>query len=328
MGTAMRRSAFASTALLAALVAGPVAAQATRTWVSGVGNDANPCSRTAPCKTFAGAISKTAPAGEISVLDPGGFGALTIGKSISINGEWGGEAGVLASLTTGIIVNAGANDIVNIRGVMIEGAGNGTNGIRYLAGGALHVQNTVIRGFRGSSVGNNNGILVNPTGGSLVIDLDNVVLADNGTLANGGAGLSIKPTGSATVRATATRVQALNNQIGINVDGDLGTGAIDLTVSDSTVARNAGDGISSKSPNGTDALVRVTVDSSAVSNNGAIGIHSVGQRSTVRVKDTISTANFAAGLQGNNSGILASYGDNGSGGNGAANAGVTAEPPS
>src|SRR5438477_3797204 len=47
-------------------------AQATRTWVSGVGDDVNPCSRTAPCKTFAGAISKTAGGGEIDVLDPGG----------------------------------------------------------------------------------------------------------------------------------------------------------------------------------------------------------------------------------------------------------------
>src|SRR5678809_162426 len=80
-------------------------AQATRTWVSGVGDDTNPCSRTAPCKTFAGAISKTATAGEISVLDPGGFGAVTIVKSITINGD-GTLAGILASLTNGVIVNA------------------------------------------------------------------------------------------------------------------------------------------------------------------------------------------------------------------------------
>ena len=67
-------------------VAGSLAhAQATRTWVSGVGDDANPCSRTAPCKTFAGAISKTAAGGEINVLDPGGFGAVTITKSITIS---------------------------------------------------------------------------------------------------------------------------------------------------------------------------------------------------------------------------------------------------
>src|SRR6478735_5271875 len=86
-------------------------AQATRSWVSGVGDDANPCSRTAPCKAFAGAISKTAPAGEINVLDPGGFGAVTITKSISIIADHV-EAGVLVSGTNGIIVNAGANDRV------------------------------------------------------------------------------------------------------------------------------------------------------------------------------------------------------------------------
>src|ERR1043165_4318800 len=80
-------------------------AQATRTWVSGVGDDANPCSRTAPCKTFAGAISKTAPSGEINCLDPGGFGGVTITKSITISSE-GFEAGVLVSGTNAIIINA------------------------------------------------------------------------------------------------------------------------------------------------------------------------------------------------------------------------------
>src|SRR5476649_1636284 len=81
----------------------PAYAQATRTWVSGVGDDANPCSRTAPCKTFAGAISKTAPSGEINVLDPGGFGALTITKAITIDGG-PNIAGVLVSGTNGFLV--------------------------------------------------------------------------------------------------------------------------------------------------------------------------------------------------------------------------------
>ncbi len=131
--------------LLAALVAclfccSLAQAQATRTWVSGVGDDVNPCSRTAPCKTFAGAISKTAAGGEISVLDPGGFGAVTITKAITINGE-GTLAGILSSLTNGIIVNAGANDVVIIRNVSINGAGNGINGIRFLAGKHLIVEN-------------------------------------------------------------------------------------------------------------------------------------------------------------------------------------------
>src|ERR1700745_3965303 len=86
------------------LYSAPAQAQATRTWVSGVGDDANPCSRTAPCKTFAGAISKTANGGEIDVLDPGGFGALTITKSITINAT-GVTAGVLVAGTNGITIN-------------------------------------------------------------------------------------------------------------------------------------------------------------------------------------------------------------------------------
>src|SRR6202040_834681 len=96
-------------------------AQASRTWVSGVGDDANPCSRTAPCKTFAGAYSKTAVAGEINVLDPGGFGAVTIGKSLSIISTF--EAGVLVSGTNGIVVNVGATDKVLLEGLDIEGLG-------------------------------------------------------------------------------------------------------------------------------------------------------------------------------------------------------------
>src|SRR5437762_12810928 len=92
-------------------LAASVQAQATRTWVSGVGDDANPCSRTAPCKTYAGAISKTAAGGEISTLDPGGFGAVTITKSITINGD-GTLAGILAAGTNGVIINAGVNDVV------------------------------------------------------------------------------------------------------------------------------------------------------------------------------------------------------------------------
>src|SRR5688572_17347195 len=116
--------------ILLLTVATFASAQATRTWVSGVGDDVNPCSRTAPCKTFAGAISKTAANGEISVLDPGGFGAINITKAITIDG--GGEHGsILAALVTGVIVNAGVNDTIILRNLSINGAGNGLNGVRY-----------------------------------------------------------------------------------------------------------------------------------------------------------------------------------------------------
>src|SRR5437016_2171897 len=115
-------------ALVACALGSPLAfAQATRTWVSGVGDDANPCSRTAPCKTFAGAISKTPTNGEINVLDPRGFGAVTITKAITILSE-GFEAGVLVSGTNGIIVNAAAGTAVTLRGLDIEGLGTGLDG--------------------------------------------------------------------------------------------------------------------------------------------------------------------------------------------------------
>src|ERR1700724_3485425 len=95
--------------------------QASRTWVSGVGDDANPCSRTAPCKTFAGAISKTAVGGEIDALDPGGFGALTITKAITIDGGGGQVASVLVAGTNGITVAAAVTDAVTIRNLSING---------------------------------------------------------------------------------------------------------------------------------------------------------------------------------------------------------------
>src|ERR1041384_8628990 len=106
-------------------------AQASRAWISRVGDDANPCSRTAPCKTFAGAISKTATAGEINVLDPGGFGAVTITKAITISSE-GFEAGVLVSGTNGIVIAAGVNDVIILRGLDIEGLGTGLVGVKIL----------------------------------------------------------------------------------------------------------------------------------------------------------------------------------------------------
>jgi hypothetical protein len=140
------RSFLAASTLIFAVAVAPAYAQATRTWVSGVGDDANPCSRTAPCKTFAGAISKTAPAGEISVLDPGGFGAVTITKSITINGD-GTLAGILSSLTTGVIINALPTDRVVLRNISINGAGNGITGIRVLNAGHVVVDHVTMTGF-------------------------------------------------------------------------------------------------------------------------------------------------------------------------------------
>lgn len=145
---------FFSTAALVVGFSTLAHAQATRTWVSGVGDDVNPCSRTAPCKTFAGAISKTATGGEISVLDPGGFGALTITKAITINGD-GTLASVLSSLTHGITINITTNlttDKVVIRNVSINGGGNGISGVRFLDGQEVILDNVTISGVTDAGV--------------------------------------------------------------------------------------------------------------------------------------------------------------------------------
>src|SRR5260370_19108694 len=138
--------------LLVAFALGTTAAygQASRTWVSGVGDDANPCSRTAPCKTWAGAISKTAAGGEIDALDPGGFGAVTIVKAITLDGGGGQVASIVASGTNAIILQAGAADEVIIRNIRINGIRQAisprTNGSRWKSGGSLHVGHCLVSG--------------------------------------------------------------------------------------------------------------------------------------------------------------------------------------
>lgn len=167
----MRKIALAlailGTTLGTALYTAPAHAQATRTWISGVGDDANPCSRTAPCKTWAGAIAKTAAGGEIDALDPGGFGALTITKSITLDGGGGQVASVLVAGTNGIVVAAQSTDYVILRNLRFNGllgAGNanaGLNGINYLSAAQLVVDNCDIFGFsqNGINMSTNNGVL-------------------------------------------------------------------------------------------------------------------------------------------------------------------------
>ena len=170
-------------------------AQATRTWVSGVGDDVNPCSRTAPCKTFAGAISKTAKDGLINVLDPGGFGAVTIVKSITIDGT-PFMAGVLAAGTNGININiTDVNDInkqVTLRGLDIEGAGTGLIGVNISSANKVIIENCKILGFR---AGSQRGISVNTAVANMNLVVRNTTITNNGlqgiSVTGAGAGATI-----------------------------------------------------------------------------------------------------------------------------------------
>jgi hypothetical protein len=227
-------------------------AQATRTWVSGVGDDANPCSRTAPCKTFAGAISKTAAGGEISVLDPGGFGAVTITKSITINGD-GTLAGILASLTNGVIVNAGVNDKVILRSISINGAGNGLNGIRYLAGGQLTVQNVTINGFTTRGI----DVSLTTTGKLVVLDT---------TITNVNTGIRLATT-AGVLTATVDRSRITNvSAIGLEV----GAGTSFATIKGSTISHNGTDGTRVSIASGTINLEDTMLFNNNIAVNAAV----------------------------------------------------------
>jgi hypothetical protein len=239
----------------ALLAAAPAHAQATRTWVSGVGDDANPCSRTAPCKTFAGAISKTAPAGEINCLDPGGFGAVTITKSITISCE-AGTAGVLVSGTNGIVIAAAATDVVYLKGLDIEGLGTGIVGIKFNSGAALFVDSCVIRGFGAT---NGLGIAFTPSN-SATMSVVNTIVWHNGNASNGG-GIQVAPTGSATAKATLNRVSVERNFVGIAAIG-IGP-ASEMMIFHSTINGNLNTAVVAS---GSGATIRI--GSSTIANNG------------------------------------------------------------
>jgi len=227
-------------------------AQATRTWVSGVGDDANPCSRTAPCKTFAGAISKTAPAGEINVLDPGGFGAVTITKPITISSE-GFEAGVLVSGTNAIIVNVpNATDVVVLRGLDIEGLNTGLSGITVLTGGTVQVENCTIKQFTVA------GINFTPTvANSKLFVLDTIVRNNGNFGASSGQGILVNP--SVAANADLNRVRLENNVAGLKAQGATSK----TSVSNSLAANNAFAGFS-----GAASGAILNVDRSVSSHNG------------------------------------------------------------
>jgi len=257
-------------------------AQSPRTWVSGVGDDANPCSRTAPCKTFAGAISKTAPAGEINVLDPGGFGAVTITKSITISSE-GFEAGVLVSGTNGIIINAQATDTIILRGLDLEGMGTGLDGINFQSGGTLHVEKCTINNFK------TNGIEFQPNNSALGVRQlfvkDTIIRgnkASSGT-ANAVGGVFIHPASGITVIAEFDNVRLEKNAVGMRVD-DRAT----VTVKNSSAVGNAKGFVA----NSLSIAATIVLDSCMISGNSDTGITSTGAAAVVRMSNNTVTGNL------------------------------------
>jgi len=263
----MKKTAVSATLLggiIAAMLSiAPASAQATRTWVSGVGDDVNPCSRTAPCKTFAGAISKTAANGKINCLDPGGFGVVTITKSIEID-CFAFPGGILsAGSPGGINISTTPNITVVLRGIEIHGAGTGTHGVRVLIPANVTIEKCFITAITGNGV----DINISTAGGATVTMFDSTVTqAAKGvamTTSNGGAAVAHirnvqihKVTGngvsldSANTVATVSQTLLAGNNVGLN---SAGSGSV-ATVAKSVLSNNTSSGINV----GAGATVRMT----------------------------------------------------------------------
>jgi len=276
-------------------------AQATRTWVSGVGDDVNPCSRTAPCKTLAGAISKTAPGGEMNAIDPGGFGAVTITKSLTID-LYSTEGGVLAG-GNGVVVNAAATDVVVLRGLDIFGVNPPSNGIRFVAGGALHVQQCRIKRFNAA---NSSGISFVPSGNSELFVSDTLI-SENGA-AGTGNGILIQPTGAGSAKVALNRVLVNNNNNGIVADLEAAnTGQINISMVDCETSGNANHGIAALS---VAPLLQMMVDHCTSSHNGADGVLAAHSgNAIIRLSNCNITGNML-GTSAQSGGQILSYNNN------------------
>lgn len=216
-------------------------AQPQQTWVSAFGNDDNDCNRMAPCRTFAVAISKTAARGEISVLDPGDFGPVTITKSITINGG-STLAGIQVSGASGVNVNVASPDdpgFVILRGLSINGDGglvSSLHGIRYLSGAKLVIDNCSIYGFTQNAI---DVLLVGPK--RLVVK--------NTNLTSSAAGIHLANTTGADVLAQVTNsLIAGNTNYGVHAEGK-GT----VSIANSLITSN---GVAVRAE--TDATVRLS----------------------------------------------------------------------
>ncbi|HEX8224585.1 MAG TPA: hypothetical protein VF605_12275 [Allosphingosinicella sp.] len=291
-----RFASVGAVAVAALLYGTPASAQSTRTWVSGVGDDFNPCNRTAPCATFAMAASKTTAGGEINCLDPGGFGAVTITKSLTISCPYT-EAGIFAT-GNGILVNAASTDTVYLRGLDILGGSASGDGVRIVAAAAVHIEDSVIRRFNGV---NSFGVSVAVTS-PIKLYISNSTIAENGNGATGG-GIDINPAVGGSVKAVMNNVRVRDNtQHGVRVNS--ANGVVTLVMTNMDTSGNAF-GVWLQSGQAINAFL---IDSVVV-DNSIYGIVGNGAAVTMRTGNTTITGN-AQGVTVIGGAQLLTYGNN------------------
>jgi hypothetical protein len=293
---------------LAILFNGAAAQAATRTFVSAHGADTNPCSATSPCRTFAFALTQTAPGGEIYVLDTAGYGPVTITQAVSIVNQTSTAAITASGGGVAVTVNAGANDKIVLRGMTIVGGGSGSYGIVFNSGASLTVEDCTISQFSFA------GIQFAPTNPSRLY-VSNTRVASNAQV-----GINVVPqvtSGSGSVNASFVHVEATDdNQAGIFVDGRSSVAgiAVQATIADSLISDNTVAGIHTISAAGAFAPVTVMVRNTTVANTAQFGLVAE-NNSTLYFGHSTITGNGQA-LITTGSGVLQSYGDNNIDGNG------------
>jgi hypothetical protein len=302
-----RSSLLASSLLALAVSIAPAHAQQARSFVSGLGSDLNApnCTRTAPCRTFQKAHDNTLPTGEITVLDAGSYGAVTINRNTSVINDGVGEAGALVSGdAVGITVAAGANDRVSLRGLTIKGldpAFGNSNGIKFTSGASLTIENCAIRNMTGDGI----DVIANVAANAKVsFTISNTFVSDNG-----GNGIFLQPSGSGNVQVVFNRVEAYNNAAhGIAVVGSsLSSIRFDVSVVDSVAAGNSLVGIIADSTN---AVITMTVLRSVAANNGT-GVAVAGALvAGIGISESLVAGNTKGWETINGQGVLISYGDN------------------
>jgi hypothetical protein len=293
----------------------PAAAQSTRTWVSGVGDDSSTtCSRTAPCKTYAAAFALTSTGGEINCTDPGGFGTLLINKSISIVCDYT-DGGVLVPASfIGFNISAPAGSIITLEGQDIECAGTGSTGIFIQnAGVAVHIHKVRIRICRGGVANSGNGIDVTNSSGLATVFVADSYITENGNLTSN-AGILVRPSNGASANVSVTRTHLERNTNGIFADGTGGGGPSNVAVKDSFLSASTNAGIAVASAG---AAFSATVDNTLINVNVNTGAAVAGASATLRVSGSTITqnvtgvANFGGTLQSFKNNVVAGNGTDG-----------------
>lgn len=276
-------------------------------YVSGKGNNANSCATVAaPCLTLQAAHNKVAAGGEIVVLDSASYGPLSITKSISVVNDGAGVADIRQATAgaNAITINA-PSGVVHLRGLSLDGAGAGANGVLAASVSSLTMINCAARRFTSG------GVYVRPSSGVTNVAIIDSIMSDNAR------GVNLAPLSTGQIQAIMTNMQATgNSQYGLAAAGQS-----KATVVGGAFSKNGSSvgGAGVYALTGASIMARDTV----ASNNNASGFFAFGAGAMIRAAHSVASGN-ATGFRAASGGAGETYGDNNLRGNTTAlTAGVT-----